>query len=129
VQWKRTHASDVMSLGCRPLQGTRIKPPDAEGFVREAPPGLDRRRSAGAEAMTVATGRSLFSVLKKEGEPWIRLRNRRVAASQQFRHSAERAYPKLVHYNKIDKGGCLATSEQPQLSSEEIRAGLRSLRK
>jgi pimeloyl-ACP methyl ester carboxylesterase len=40
----------------------------------------------------------------------------------------ERAYPKLVHYNKLDKGGHFAAWEQPQLLSEEVRAGLRSLR-
>ena len=42
---------------------------------------------------------------------------------------AERAYPKLIHYNKLDKGGHFAAWEQPQLLSEEIRVGFRSLRK
>jgi pimeloyl-ACP methyl ester carboxylesterase len=42
---------------------------------------------------------------------------------------AERAYPKLVHYNKLDKGGHFAAWEQPQFFSEEVRAGFRSLRK
>jgi pimeloyl-ACP methyl ester carboxylesterase len=42
---------------------------------------------------------------------------------------AERAYPRLVHYNKLDKGGHFAAWEQPQLLSQEIRAGFRSLRK
>ena len=41
----------------------------------------------------------------------------------------ERAYPKLVHYNKLDQGGHFAAWEQPQLFSEEVRAGFRSLRK
>ncbi len=41
---------------------------------------------------------------------------------------AERAYPKLIHYNKLDNGGHFAAWEQPQLFSEEIRAGFRSLR-
>jgi pimeloyl-ACP methyl ester carboxylesterase len=41
----------------------------------------------------------------------------------------ERAYPKLIHYNKLDKGGHFAAWEQPQLFSEEVRAGFRSLRK
>jgi pimeloyl-ACP methyl ester carboxylesterase len=40
----------------------------------------------------------------------------------------ERAYPKLIHYNKLDKGGHFAAWEQPQLFSEEVRAGFRSLR-
>jgi pimeloyl-ACP methyl ester carboxylesterase len=42
---------------------------------------------------------------------------------------AERAYPKLIHYNTLDKGGHFAAWEQPQLFSEEVRAGFRSLRK
>jgi len=41
---------------------------------------------------------------------------------------AERAYPKLIYYNKLDKGGHFAAWEQPQLFSEEVRAGFRSLR-
>jgi pimeloyl-ACP methyl ester carboxylesterase len=40
----------------------------------------------------------------------------------------ERAYPKLIHFNKVDKGGHFAAFEQPQLLSEEIRVGFRSLR-
>jgi pimeloyl-ACP methyl ester carboxylesterase len=42
---------------------------------------------------------------------------------------AERAYPKLIHYNKLDKGGHFAAWEQPKLLSEEVRAGFRPLRK
>ena len=39
---------------------------------------------------------------------------------------AERAYPKLIHYNKLDKGGHFAAWEQPKLFTEELRAGFRS---
>jgi hypothetical protein len=42
---------------------------------------------------------------------------------------AERAYPKLIYYNKVAKGGHFAAWEQPQLFSEELRAGFRPLRK
>ena len=42
---------------------------------------------------------------------------------------AERVYPKLIHYNKLEKGGHFAAWEQPQLLSEEVRAGFRSLRR
>jgi pimeloyl-ACP methyl ester carboxylesterase len=41
---------------------------------------------------------------------------------------AEQAYPNLVHYNRLSKGGHFAAWEQPELLVEEIRAGLRSLR-
>jgi pimeloyl-ACP methyl ester carboxylesterase len=41
---------------------------------------------------------------------------------------AERAFPKLIYYNKVPKGGHFAAWEQPQLYSQEIRAGFRPLR-
>jgi pimeloyl-ACP methyl ester carboxylesterase len=40
----------------------------------------------------------------------------------------KQAYPKLIHYNKLNKGGHFAAWEQPKLFSEELRAGFRSLR-
>jgi pimeloyl-ACP methyl ester carboxylesterase len=39
----------------------------------------------------------------------------------------ERAYPKLIHYNRLDKGGHFAAWEQPTLFSQEVRAGFRTL--
>jgi pimeloyl-ACP methyl ester carboxylesterase len=42
---------------------------------------------------------------------------------------AERAYPKLIYYHHVDKGGHFAAWEQPQLFSKEVRAGFRPLRK
>jgi pimeloyl-ACP methyl ester carboxylesterase len=41
---------------------------------------------------------------------------------------AEKAYPKLIHYNRVPKGGHFAAWEQPQSLVEEVRTGLRSLR-
>jgi pimeloyl-ACP methyl ester carboxylesterase len=41
---------------------------------------------------------------------------------------AERAYPKLIHYNKLDKGGHFAAWEQPALFTAELRASFKSLR-
>jgi pimeloyl-ACP methyl ester carboxylesterase len=41
---------------------------------------------------------------------------------------AERAFPKLIYYNRLDKGGHFAAWEQPQLFTREIRAAFRSLR-
>ena len=42
---------------------------------------------------------------------------------------AERAYPNLIHYNKVAKGGHFAAWEQPALFTEELCAGFKSLRK
>jgi pimeloyl-ACP methyl ester carboxylesterase len=42
---------------------------------------------------------------------------------------AERAYPKLIHYNKLPKGGHFAAWEQPKLFCDELRTGFRTLRK
>ena len=41
---------------------------------------------------------------------------------------AEKAYPKLIHYNKPEKGGHFAAWEQPVLFTAEMRAAFRSLR-
>jgi pimeloyl-ACP methyl ester carboxylesterase len=41
---------------------------------------------------------------------------------------AEKAYPKLIHFNKLPKGGHFAAWEQPAFYSEELRAGFKSLR-
>jgi pimeloyl-ACP methyl ester carboxylesterase len=40
----------------------------------------------------------------------------------------EKAFPRLIHYNKLDKGGHFAAWEQPKLFSEELRKGFRTLR-
>jgi len=42
---------------------------------------------------------------------------------------AERAYPKLIYYNKLDKGGHFAAWEQPALFCSELRAAFRPLRR
>jgi pimeloyl-ACP methyl ester carboxylesterase len=41
---------------------------------------------------------------------------------------AEKAYPKLIHFNVVDRGGHFAAWEQPELLSKEVRATFRSLR-
>jgi len=41
---------------------------------------------------------------------------------------AERAYPKLIHYNKLDKGGHFAAWEQPELLVGELRVAFKTLR-
>ncbi len=41
---------------------------------------------------------------------------------------AERAYPKLIYYNRHAKGGHFAAWEQPQLLTEDLRAAFRVLR-
>ncbi|MEP6848368.1 MAG: epoxide hydrolase family protein, partial [Acidobacteriota bacterium] len=41
---------------------------------------------------------------------------------------AEKAFPKLVYYNRHPKGGHFAAWEQPQWFTEDLRTGFRSLR-
>ncbi len=41
---------------------------------------------------------------------------------------AERAYPNLVYFNKLEKGGHFAAWEQPELFAGEMRAAFKSLR-
>jgi pimeloyl-ACP methyl ester carboxylesterase len=54
-----------------------------------------------------------------------------VFPSEQYRAPrswAEQAYPNLIHFNEVDRGGHFAAWEQPELFSTEIRAGFRLLR-
>jgi pimeloyl-ACP methyl ester carboxylesterase len=48
--------------------------------------------------------------------------------NQAPRSWAERAYPKLIHYNRLPRGGHFAAFEQPGYLVEEMRAGFRSIR-
>ena len=41
---------------------------------------------------------------------------------------AEKAYPNLIYYNKLDKGGHFAAWEQPELFTQEMRKAFKSLR-
>jgi pimeloyl-ACP methyl ester carboxylesterase len=41
---------------------------------------------------------------------------------------AEKAYPNLIHYNKLPKGGHFAAWEQPEFMTSEIRIAFKSLR-
>jgi pimeloyl-ACP methyl ester carboxylesterase len=54
-----------------------------------------------------------------------------VFPSEQYqapRSWAERAYPNLIYFNEVDKGGHFAAWEQPELFTTELRAAFRSLR-
>jgi pimeloyl-ACP methyl ester carboxylesterase len=54
-----------------------------------------------------------------------------VFPSEQYqapRSWAERAYPSLIYFNEVDKGGHFAAWEEPGLFSTEMRAAFRSLR-
>jgi pimeloyl-ACP methyl ester carboxylesterase len=41
---------------------------------------------------------------------------------------AARAYPKLIYYDRVEKGGHFAAWEQPELFVNEMRAAFKSLR-
>jgi pimeloyl-ACP methyl ester carboxylesterase len=41
---------------------------------------------------------------------------------------AEKSYPTLTYFNKVDKGGHFAAWEEPELFSQEVRAAFKSLR-
>jgi pimeloyl-ACP methyl ester carboxylesterase len=54
-----------------------------------------------------------------------------ILPSEQYqapRSWAERAYPNLIYFNEVDKGGHFAAWEEPELFSTELRAAFRSLR-
>ena len=41
---------------------------------------------------------------------------------------AERFFPRLIHWNELDRGGHFAAFEQPALFTKELRDCFRSLR-
>jgi pimeloyl-ACP methyl ester carboxylesterase len=41
---------------------------------------------------------------------------------------AERAYPNLIYFNEVDRGGHFAAWQEPDLFADEVRAGFRPLR-
>jgi pimeloyl-ACP methyl ester carboxylesterase len=41
---------------------------------------------------------------------------------------AEKVYPNLIYFHEADRGGHFAAWEEPQLFTEEVRAGFRPLR-
>ena len=41
---------------------------------------------------------------------------------------AEKAYPKLIYYNRLQKGGHFPAWEQPDIFAKELRAAFKSLR-
>ena len=54
-----------------------------------------------------------------------------VFPSEQYqapRRWAQQAYPNLIYFNEVSKGGHFAAWEEPELFTQEIRAGFRSLR-
>ena len=83
----------------------------------------------------IPAGRGVYSAyktLKYMSPTTIKTLNQRVFPDEIYpapRSWAERAYPNLIYYNKVDKGGHFAAWEQPQRFSEEIRVAFRSLRK
>jgi pimeloyl-ACP methyl ester carboxylesterase len=48
--------------------------------------------------------------------------------SQTPRSWTERAYPNLIYFHEVDRGGHFAAWQEPQLFSEELRAAFRRLR-
>src|SRR5512144_1362203 len=41
---------------------------------------------------------------------------------------AQSAYPQLIYYNRLEKGGHFAAWEQPEIFADEVRAAFKSLR-
>ena len=49
-------------------------------------------------------------------------------AYQAPRSWVEQAYPKLIYFNEVDRGGHFAAWEEPEVFGAEVRAAFRSLR-
>jgi hypothetical protein len=73
------------------------------------------------------SAQGMFLVVSDIEAARANLIRRGVEVSEIF-HFASGPGPKLVRYNRLPKGGHFAAWEQPQLLSQEVRAGFRSLR-
>jgi ABC-type glycerol-3-phosphate transport system substrate-binding protein len=71
------------------------------------------------------SGDDLDAALKTGGEitywSWTPSAEAQVAAF-------EKAYPNVIYFNEVDKGGHFAAWEEPELFASEVRAAFRSLR-
>jgi pimeloyl-ACP methyl ester carboxylesterase len=82
------------------------------------------------------TGVSASRIYWEHKESWAAVRNVSVPVAVSVfpddvvyapQSWAEQAYPKLVHYNELDRGGHFAAWEVPELYASELRDGFRSL--
>ena len=85
----------------------------------------------------VSAGRLYWEWLSREKGTYVSVKNVTVPVAvsvfpdevyQAPRSWAEAAYPNLIHFNEVAKGGHFAAWEQPELYAAELRAGFRSLR-
>jgi pimeloyl-ACP methyl ester carboxylesterase len=83
------------------------------------------------------TGVSAGRIYWEFRESWATIRNVSIPVAVSVfpddvvyspRSWTEQAYPNLVHYNEIDRGGHFAAWEVPELYASELRDGFRSLR-
>ena len=84
----------------------------ARSYWEEAQENARLAEQGGPAAASVPVGFTTFP-----GEIW-----------RTPRSWVERAYPDVIYFNEVDKGGHFAAWEEPQLFSEEMRACFRSLR-
>jgi pimeloyl-ACP methyl ester carboxylesterase len=92
---------------------TSPRPPTSGDGVRERPVrGYRRRRLHPGDEVSIPAAVSRFP---REIIPVPR-------------SWAERAYPNLVYFNRLEKGGHFAAWEQPELFAGEMRAAFRSPR-
>ncbi len=59
---------------------------------------------------------------------WMHPKLAFVIMSTALKSWTEKAYPKLIHYNRLPKGGHFAAWEQPELFTQELRATFKSSR-
>ena len=85
----------------------------------------------------VSAARLYWEWLSREKGTYVSVKNVTVPVAvsvfpgevyQAPRSWAQEAYPNLIHFNEVDRGGHFAAWEQPELYAAEVRAGLRSLR-
>jgi pimeloyl-ACP methyl ester carboxylesterase len=86
------------------------------------------RQSSGHPRCTISTAASDRSAAPEEGKRGVLLVGNLSQGRPYYKGArAEQAYPKLIHYNKLDKGGHFAAREQPAAFTSVMRASFKAL--
>jgi pimeloyl-ACP methyl ester carboxylesterase len=104
----RDHILDNITLYWLTGSGASTSRSYWEAYGPEAP---------GARQKPLPTSTTPFAFTTFPGEIW-----------RTPRSWVEQSYPNVIYFNEVDRGGHFATWEEPELFSEEIRAGFKSLR-
>jgi pimeloyl-ACP methyl ester carboxylesterase len=114
---------------------TRVFDGKPEGLTRDDI--LDNITMYWLTNTAISSARLYWEASRAESGPFFSPRNVKIPVAVSVfpdeiyaapKNWTEKAYVKLIYYNKLDKGGHFAAWEQPQVFGQEMRAAFKSLR-